>query len=193
MAHKVYRIMDKQNPPWKTRPYDIISSMELNRIAPDFELRGLDGQLHRLSDYRGRVVVVNFWSADCPHVERTDALMLASLRGRGDAVMLLSIASNANESAEMVEQTSRSRGLPVVLLDAGNAAADLYGAQFTPELFIVDREGVLRYHGAVDDVTFRQRNPTRSYLDEAVDAALAGNAPPVAEVPAFGCTIVRAF
>lgn len=60
-------------------PYDIIAPMELNRLAPDFELRGLDGSLHRLSDTRGRIVVVNFWSADCPHVERTDARMLAPL------------------------------------------------------------------------------------------------------------------
>jgi peroxiredoxin len=167
--------------------------MELNRLAPDFELPGLDGRFHRLSDYRGRIVVVNFWSADCPHVERTDALMLASLARWGADVVLLSIASNANESSSAVENASRSRGLPIVLKDAGNVVADLYGAQITPEIFVIDRAEVVRYHGAVDDVNFRQKNPTRSYLEEAVDAVLTGNLPSVMEVPAFGCTVVREF
>ena len=165
--------------------------MNLNRLAPDFELRDLAGRLHRLSDYRGRIVIVNFWSADCPHVERTDALMLASLaRWRGD-VVLLSIASNGNESAAQVESASRGRGLPTVLLDAKHEVADRYGAQVTPEVFVIDREGIVRYHGAVDDVTFRQREATHSFSEEAVDALLAGKLPAVAEVPAFGCAIIR--
>ena len=165
--------------------------MDFNRLAPDFELPDLAGRLHRLSDYRGRIVIVNFWSADCPHVTRTDALMLVSLARWGADVVLLSIASNANESAAQVESASRGRGLPTVLLDAKYEVADRYGAMITPEVFVVDREGVVRYHGAVDDVNFRQRVPTRLFLDEAVDALFAGQLPAVAEFPAFGCTIVR--
>lgn len=165
--------------------------MDLNRLAPDFELRDLAGRLHRLSDYRGQIVIVNFWSADCPHVERTDALMLASLARWGADVVLLSIASNANESAAQVESAARGRGLPTVMMDAKHEAADRYGAQVTPEVFVVDREGVIRYRGAVDDVNFRQREATRSFLDEAVDALLVGKLPAVGEVPAFGCAIIR--
>lgn len=166
--------------------------MDLNRLAPDFELRDLAGRIHRLSDHRGRIVIVNFWSAECPHVERTDALMLASLARWGGDVALLSIASNVNESASDVESASRGRGLFPVLMDAGNEVADRYGATVTPEVFVIDREGFIRYHGAVDDVTFRQRVPTCSFLEPAVDALLAGHFPAVREVPAFGCTIVRA-
>ena len=165
--------------------------MELNRPAPDFELRGLDGSLHRLSDYRGRIIIVNFWSADCPHVERTDARMLASLARWGEEVVLLAIASNANESAGALENASCSRGPLTVMKDAGHIVADLYAAQVTPEVFVVDRAGVLRYRGAVDDVSFRQRVPTRFYLEEAVEALLDGRLPTSAEVPAFGCSIVR--
>jgi peroxiredoxin len=165
--------------------------MELNRLAPDFELPGLDGRLHRLSDYRGRVVMVNFWSADCPHVERTDVLMLASLRRWGADVVLLSIASNANESLSALENASRSRGLPIVLKDAGHVVADLCAAQVTPEVFVVDCERVLRYRGAVDDVGFRQRIPTRSYLEDTIESLSAGRSPNPAETVPYGCTIVR--
>lgn len=165
--------------------------MDLNRLAPDFELRDLAGRLHRLSDYRGRIVIVNFWSADCPHVERTDALMLASLASWAEDVILLSIASNVNESAAEVESAARGRGLFPVLLDAKHETADRYGATVTPEVFVIDREGVVRYHGAVDDINFRQRAATRNFLDEAVDILLTGKLPAVAEVPAFGCAIIR--
>lgn len=165
--------------------------MELNRLAPDFELHDLAGRLHRLSDYHGRIIIVNFWSADCPHVTRTDALILASLARWGEDVALLSIASNANESASVVESVSRGRGLSPVLMDARHETADRYDVQITPEVFVIDREGVLRYRGAVDDVNFRQREPRRNYLNEAVDALLAGDLPAVGEVPAFGCALVR--
>jgi hypothetical protein len=69
--------------------------------------------------------------------------------------------------------------------------ADLYQALTTPHVFVIDRDGILRYAGAVDDVSFRQRRPTRFYLDEAVEALLDGQLPAVAETPAYGCTIVR--
>jgi peroxiredoxin len=107
--------------------------MDLNRPAPDFELPSLDGRFHRLSDYRGQIIVVNFWSADCPHVVRTDASMLTALNRWGTDVVLLTIASNVNESAEVLENAARSRGLPLVLKDAGHIVADLYAAQVTPE------------------------------------------------------------
>ncbi len=165
--------------------------MEINRPAPDFELRGLDGRLHRLSDSRGRIVIVNFWSCDCPHVIRADASVLAALSRWDAEVVLLTIASNANESLSALENAARSRGLPTVLKDAGHIVADAYAAQVTPEVFIMDREGVVRYRGAVDDVSFRQRVATRSYLEDAVESLLAGNLPTVAEIPAFGCSIIR--
>lgn len=83
------------------------------------------------------------------------------------------------------------RRLPIVLIDAQHIVADLYGAQTTPHVFVVDRHGILRYRGAVDDVTFRRRNPSRFYLEEAVEALLDGRRPALTDVPAYGCTIVR--
>lgn len=165
--------------------------MDINRIAPDFELRGLDGRLHRLSETRGRIVIVNFWSADCPHVVRADASLRAATRRWGEDVVWLAVASNANESLSVLENAARERGLPTVLTDAKQEVANMYEAQITPEVFVVGREGVIRYHGAVDDVSFCQRVATRSYVEEAVDRLLAGSLPVITEAPAFGCTIVR--
>jgi peroxiredoxin len=165
--------------------------MQINRLATNFELPSLDEDIHRLSDYRGRIVIVNFWSAECPHVSRSDTSLFAPLNRWGMQVILLTIASNANETIRMLKNASQSRGIPVVLIDTGHRVADLYQAQVTPEVFVIDRQGILRYRGALDDASFRQRTPLRSYLVEAVDALLTGGLPQVAEVPAYGCSIIR--
>lgn len=165
----------------------------LSQPAPDFELSDLAGVRRRLSDYRGQVVVLNFWSCECPHSERTDRSLLSAYAQQEDQVVLLTIAPNSNEDRACVEGISRERGLPIVLLDEGNAVADLYEAQTTPEAFVIDREGFLRFHGAVDDVSWRQRTATRFFVEEAVKALLEGSLPEVTERTAIGCAIVRNF
>ena len=165
--------------------------MQLNEPAPDFELPDLNDKLHRLNDYRGKIVIINFWSCECPHSERTDRSTMACLVQWGGEVEMLSIAANRSESISSVEETIIARRLPKVLIDAEHVVADLYGAVSTPHVFVVDREGVLRYCGAVDDVTFRQRKATRFFLEEAVEALLDGHLPALEATSAYGCAIVR--
>jgi peroxiredoxin len=165
--------------------------MNLNESAPDFELPDLHGAFHCLSDHRGKIVIVNFWSCECPHSERTDQALTAMSVQWAENVVMLFIASNRSETIPGMEEASKARGLPLVLVDADHFVADLYDAQTTPHVFVIDRNGILRYRGAVDDVTFRQRKPTRFFLDEAVQALLKGHLPAPAETPAYGCTIVR--
>lgn len=165
--------------------------MQLNQPAPDFELTDIQGKCHQLSDYRGKIVIVNFWSAECPHSERADHSTMATLVQWNGQVELLSIAANRNESPQRVEEAAKTRCIPTVLLDREHVVADLYEAVTTPHTFVVDREGILRYCGAVDDVTFRHRTATRFYLEEAVEALLDGRLPETQETSAYGCTIVR--
>jgi len=165
--------------------------MQLNQSAPDFELPDLDGKPHRLSDYHGKIVIVNFWSCECPHSERTDRSTMACLVQWGDEVELLSIAANRSESISSVAEAANTRRLPRVLIDAEHVVADLYEAVATPHAFVVDQDGILRYRGAVDDVRFRQPRATRFFLEEAVEALLEGRLPALEETPAYGCAIVR--
>lgn len=165
--------------------------MQLNELVPDFELQDLQGTTHKLSDYRGRIVILNFWSCECPHSERADGLILGWLNDWGGEVELLSIAANQNESAQSVEEAARNRSIPTVLIDAGHTVADLFEAVTTPHVFVVDKDGILRYRGAVDDVTFRKRKASHFFLKDAVDSLLDGHLPTLAETSAYGCTIVR--
>lgn len=164
--------------------------------APDFTLPDLQGKFHALSHYRGQIVILNFWSAECPWVERTDQALSealqewAAISEAHAPVVLLPVASNANETPEQLTQISGERGIPFVLHDPNRRVADLYQAETTPHLFVIDSNGILRYQGAFDDVTFRQRTPTRHYLKDAVDALLRGDTPDPCKTPAYGCSIV---
>jgi len=165
--------------------------MQLNQPAPDFELPDLQGALHKLSDDRGKIVILNFWSVECPHSERTDRYIVSLLeRWNGEAV-LLSVAANRSESAQMVEEAAKTRRIPKVLFDADHIVADLYEAIATPHVFVIDRQGLLRYRGAVDSIPFRRGEAARFFLQEAVEALLVGCLPELSETPAYGCAIVR--
>jgi peroxiredoxin len=165
--------------------------MQLNHHVPNFDLPDLNGKTHSLSDYLGQVVIVNFWSAECPWAERADLQILSWLAEWGEQVVYLPVASNANEPSEMLSAVSRQRGLDLVLSDVDQELADSWSAETTPHIFVIDAEGILRYQGAVDDVTFRKRTPEHYYLKEAVDAILAGNLPGQAKTHPYGCTVVR--
>ncbi len=163
----------------------------IGTTAPSFVLKDLAGVSHLLEEWRDRLTILNFWSAECPWVERADRELLSYLAGWGERVHLVSIASNQNERLDLLRSVAAQRGLPLVLRDIDHHVADLYGAETTPHLFVVDSEGLLRYQGALDDVTFRQHTPTRAYLRQAVEALLAGGAPETLVTPAYGCSIVR--
>lgn len=92
----------------------------------------------------------------------------------------------------MLQDAAHARNLDLILKDAAAQVADLYEAQTTPHCFVVDESGILRYRGAFDDRTFRNRIASRRYLREAVDALLLGRMPDVQETMPYGCTIVRA-
>lgn len=159
----------------------------VGRPAPSFQLKDLQGETICLEDFRGRMTLVTFWSAECPWVERADREMAAWT----DQVTLIAIASNANEPVELLRSTAETRDLPVVLIDADQHVADLYGVQIIPHCFLIDPDGILRYQGAFDDVNFRQRQSTRNYVLEAIQALRAGQPVAAVEAPPFGCTIVR--
>ena len=165
--------------------------MQLNQLAPNFELSDLEGGLHKLCDARGKIVIINFWSAECPHSARTDGLILDLLEKWNREVELLSVAANQNESVQMLAETAKARSMPGILIDAQHVVADQYDAMTTPHVFVLDRAGILRYRGAVDDVTFRRRAATQFFLRDAVESLLQGKLPELNETPAYGCTIVR--
>lgn len=167
------------------------SIVNLDLSVPDFKLKDLDGLTHALFDARGKFVVIVFWSAECPWSKRADELIESWSSDWGDRVLLWMIASNVDEEPALIQQVAEERGIETVLLDEDHQIADLFGAVTTPHCFVIDDAGRLRYRGAIDDTTFRQREASRYYLKDAVAALQAGEQPNPPDTPGYGCTIVR--
>jgi peroxiredoxin len=161
--------------------------------APDFTLNDLDGTPHTLSEQRGRIVAVNFWSAECPWSRRADAILGQRLAAWSESgVVVWGIASNTSEPEYEIRAEIADRGTAYpVLLDPGYVVADYYGAIATPHFYLVDPQGIVRYAGALDDANFRRREPQVRYLEQAVTAVAEGRSPEPAETSAYGCAIVR--
>ena len=165
--------------------------MQINLPAPELSLPDQFGRPRWLAACRGRIAVVNFWSAECPWSERADRHLLEVASQHPGQVVYLPVASNFNETSELITRAIQYRGLDFVLIDENARLADAWGAQTTPHAFVIDAAGSLRYQGAVDDVTFRKRVPEQFYVQEAIEALLAGHLPDIQETRPYGCAIVR--
>jgi peroxiredoxin len=165
----------------------------LNRLAPDFTLPAVDGGRLSLSDLRGFIVILNFWSAECAWSRRGDVLLVyRALTWEARGVRVLGVAANANEPESQIRYEMENRHLryPVVL-DFDHRVADLYKAETTPHFFVLDRQGLVRYIGALDDATRDNRDGQNFYLDRAVAALLNNRQPQPAWTPPYGCELVR--
>jgi peroxiredoxin len=171
-------------------------SLALEERAPSFALPGVDGSEHTLESYDDADVLVLIQSCNhCPYVQGWEGRMKAIQRdyaGRGVRM----VAVNSNDPArspddtfeQMVARAAREEFNFDYLYDGDQTVARALGAERTPEVFVFDRDRKLVYHGAIDDHR-DERQAGRHYLREALDAVLAGGAPPVAETPAVGCTV----
>jgi peroxiredoxin len=165
----------------------------LGEPVRDFELPDVYGEMHRLSQYFGKAVVITFWSAECPVSAEYDPYFDGLLDRYPDGkVAVLGIDSNVHYDQAEITRVAAEHGIRFpVLRDANSAIADYFGALTTPHVYVVDVAGRLAYRGGVDDRTFRQREATVNYVDQVLDALLAGETPPVQETRPYGCTIVR--
>jgi len=166
------------------------STIKTGTKAPNFTLYSLNEKPYSLESLRGKTVVLNFWSAECPWSARADETLKNMADEWGSEVIILTIAPNANESKDLIQQSAQNRAISPILVDPNQQVARLFGAQITPQVYVIDPQGHLRYQGAFDDASFRNPEPTCNYLWEAVEAILAGENPIPAERPAYGCTIV---
>jgi peroxiredoxin len=120
-----------------------------NRRAPDFELPNLSGKTVRLSDYRGKVVILNFWSKSCPPcLEEMPSLASLghSLEGRTDVALLTITTDESAEDAQKTLLSLLGKDAPFeVLVDSeGAVVGDKFGTKLYPETWFIDAEGVIR-------------------------------------------------
>lgn len=165
----------------------------VGETAPDFTLTDQAGTQHTLRDYRGKIVVLEWINPDCPYVQRhyraqTMRNLVSAFEGR--EVAWLAIDSSHFVTPESSQEWREEHELPYpILQDASGDTGRSYNARTTPNMYVVDAQGVLRYTGAIDDDPRGRNDSPRNYVREVVDALLEGNDPPMTQTEPYGCSV----
>lgn len=162
-----------------------------------FALPGTDGTVHRAEDYAGAPVFgVIFHCNHCPYAQAWEDRLIAiqqEYAPRGVRFVLINandpIKYPSDDFAHMTQRAREKRYPFPYLFDETQEVARAYGATRTPEIFLFDRTGTLRYHGAPDDNYEDPAAVRHHYLRDAIDALLAGTTPGTPETKVVGCTI----
>jgi peroxiredoxin len=164
--------------------------------APTFSLP-LAGSSQRLTlaDEIGahKLTVVMFISTRCPFSNGYDVRMEELEKSYGSrGVRFIGVNSNVNEPVDEIVSHAKKHGFtfPVVKDDASRTA-DAYGAQRTPEIFVIDASGVVQYHGRIDENSDDASSVKSPDLRNALDALMEGRPVPAPSTKAFGCSIKR--
>jgi peroxiredoxin len=179
-----------------------LPSASLGASAPDFELPDLDGKLVKLSSFRGKTVVLEWFNPGCPYVKASHnkgSLVDTAAKHAKAGVVWLAINSGApgkqghGVEANREAKTNFKLDHPV-LLDESGRVGRAYAAARTPHMYVIDKAGVLVYRGAIDNSPDGEgESPTGGKLVNHVSAALAdieaGKPVATAQTEAYGCSV----
>lgn len=175
-----------------------MARLKIGDLAPSFKgLLGVDGKRYSLEDFKDKKVVAIIISCNhCPTVKAYEDRMIAIQREYADKGFLL-VAINPNDSRRYPEDSyenmvirARQKGFNFPYLrDEDQSVARAYGAERTPEVFLLDGERRLRYHGRIDDNVDEPEKARAHYLRDAIEALLTGRKVHVPETTPVGCTV----
>lgn len=164
----------------------------VGEAAPDFELVDCCGTKHKLSDYKDKILVLEWVNQQCPwSVKSITAVKDIRKKYEGKNVVWLGIESTSWRKAEENHKWVADKELKyTVLMDTDGKVGRLYGAKTTPHVYIIEK-GKLVYAGALHNNQQGDKKDAevRNYVDEALAAIVAGKAVPVAETTPWGCTV----
>lgn len=172
----------------------------LDKLAPGFTLKNASGKEVKLADFKGKVVVLEWINLDCPwckaHYEQGDELVKQQKKLREDGGVWLTICSSGegqqgNFDADTLKKRMEKAGLSAddYLIDADGAVGKKYEAKTTPHCYVIDKEGKLRYRGALDNLRERRKNDKLeavNYVQLALDALKAEKQIDTTETKPYG-------
>ncbi len=170
------------------------AALDIGDAAPDFQkIIGIDDNEHSLSDYGdAKLIVLVFTCNHCPvAVAYEDRLvqLQADYKDKGVQVIAVNVNNIPADRLDKMKERAEQKGFNFpYIYDSSQKMGHDYGATVTPHVFVLDQDRNIAYMGSVDD----SQKPDRiqkHYLRDALDALLAGNAPPEAVTRQFGCSI----
>jgi peroxiredoxin len=172
-------------------------AVDIGQKAPDISgLPAVEGQKDTsvsLSDIQEDVVVVVFLANHCPVVQAYEDRLIDFVndyKGKSVKVVGVSVSLLPQDKIPGIKDYMKDKGSNYVYAyDESQDVGRAYGASVTPEFFVLDKDRVIRYMGAMDDSPQNEAKVTKTYLRDAVDALLAGKSPEITETRATGCGI----
>jgi peroxiredoxin len=178
-----------------------LAAAEVGKPAPEFTATDIEGKTHKLSDYKGKIVVLEAYNLDCPFCLnhfKTGAMqqLQGELTGKGIIWLVVnSVGSDkpgyrkpGDAKKEWAQQKMKATAW---IDDHSGELGKQYGMKTTPHMFVIDKQGVLAYQGAIDDRAASSGDPrkARNYVKEAVAKLEAGQKLDVTQTKPYGCGI----
>lgn len=177
------------------------AAADVGKPAPDFTGKDINGKTHQLSDYKGKVVVLEAYNSDCPfsanHYHSGAMQELQKEFTSKGVIWLLVDSVSPNNSSYRTPEKARAEwqekkiNATAWLDDSSGAIGKAFGMKTTPHMFVIDQKGTLVYDGAIDDRPRPNGDPrtARNYVREAVNKILAGENVEVSETKPYGCAV----
>lgn len=175
---------------------------ELDKQAPDFQLTDSYGKTHKLSDFAGKYVVLEWINFDCPFVVKhykSENMQKLQKEYTEKGVVWLSICSSNEgkqgyfQPQEINKRINDYKGkMTAYLIDTDGKVGKMYGAKVTPHIYIIDKEGKLVYQGAIDNIKSTNVDDVpkaTNYVKEVFDALLTGKSVPTKTTTPYGCSV----
>lgn len=179
----------------------VLGDAIVGKPAPDFTAKDIQGKTHKLSDYQGKIVVLEAYNLDCPfcanHFKSGAMQELQAEATAKGVVWLLVNSSNPksgsyrNRAAAKKEWEQQKMKATAWLEDSDGKVGKAYGLKTTPHMIVIDKEGGVVYNGAIDDRPQPEGDPrkARNYVREAIQSVQAGQPVKVAQTKSYGCGI----
>lgn len=177
------------------------SAVEVGKPAPDFTATDINGKTIHLGDYKGKIVVIESYNQDCPYCHnqyKTGAMQVLQrdLAAKGVVWLLVDSVNPKNFSYRTPEQAKMEMARQKMdvtewIDDSSGAVGHLYDMKTTPDMYVINKDGILVYDGAIDNKPDPFHNPlaANNYVSDAVKALLADKPVAVTETKPYGCSV----
>ncbi len=179
----------------------VLAAAQVGKAAPEFTAKDINGKTHQLSDYRGKIVVLEAFNLDCPFCAnhyKTGAMQELQTYATSKGVVWLVVNSVNPKSGSHRDPASAQKEFAAQKIkatawidDSSGTVGKAYGLKTTPHMIVIDKNGTVVYDGAIDDRPASEGDPrqARSYVREAIDKLAAGETIAVARTKPYGCSV----
>lgn len=178
-----------------------VAAAQIGKPAPDFEAKDINGKTHKLSDYKGKIVVLESYNLDCPFCAnhfKTGAMqeLQKEVTSKGGIWLVVNSVNSKNSSYRSPEKAreeweKQKMNATAWLDDSSGAIGKMYAMKTTPQMYVIDAAGTLVYNGAIDDKPTPKHDPkeAKNYVKEVFGKLQAGEKVEPFETKPYGCGV----